>query len=344
LDHRNPAGYDRARVNGRAVGAIVAAALAAAVAAFPGSGAVTTRSGPVTSVAIFYYAWYGTPQRDGAWQHWGQNGAVPPLRIGSSYYPARGPYSSTDPRVVRDHMREIAAAGIDTVIVSWWGPDSVEFQRFPEVVRAARRAGLAVAAHVEPWPGRTAASVVEVVNTLRPLGVTDYYVYDSAREPDASWAEVLPGVQGAREFANTWLPGKAARGRFHGLYSYDVVVYPAESFARICASARRLRLACAPSVGPGFDATQATSLAGVAPRRDGRRYDHMWRGALRAAPDVVTITSYNEWHEGTQIEAARAMPGYASYDGAWGLTGKAAQHAYLDRTAYWVARLGGKSQ
>ena len=74
-------------------------------------------------------------------------------------------------------------------------------------------------------------------------------------------------------------------------------------------------------------------------RADGATYDGMWRSAVRAAADVVTITSYNEWHEGTQIEPARAVgPPYASYDGAYGLVGRAAQRAYLDRTAVWVAR------
>jgi hypothetical protein len=68
----------------------------------------------------------------------------------------------------------------------------------------------------------------------------------------------------------------------------------------------------------------------------------MWRGALKAGADLVTITSYNEWHEGTQIEPARARGrGYLSYDGAWGLRGRAAEHAYLHRTAYWVRRLAG---
>ena len=66
----------------------------------------------------------------------------------------------------------------------------------------------------------------------------------------------------------------------------------------------------------------------------------MWDRAIRAQPDIVTITSYNEWHEGTQIEPARAVgPPYLSYEGAYGLNGKAAERAYLDRTAYWVKRL-----
>ena len=79
------------------------------------------------------------------------------------------------------------------------------------------------------------------------------------------------------------------------------------------------------------------------PRRKGRTYDLMWTAALRAGADVVTITSYNEWHEGTQIEPARSWTGpngrkYAGYDGAWGKRGRAAELAYLDRTRSWSRR------
>jgi glycoprotein endo-alpha-1,2-mannosidase len=55
----------------------------------------------------------------------------------------------------------------------------------------------------------------------------------------------------------------------------------------------------------------------------------------------VSITSFNEWGEGTQIEPAQARRGYAAYDGAWGLVGTSAQSAYLLRTTYWSARFHG---
>lgn len=318
-------------------------ALAAAVVGIAASLATAVEARPTAEgaeVAIFYYTWWGTPAQDGAWQHWGQAGATPPTTIASSFYPARGPYSSTDPVVVRTQMREIAQAGIDTVVLSWWGPGSLEDQRLLPTARMARAAGLGVAVHVEPWPSRTAGNTVAALRRLAADGFRDFYVYDSTLIADEDWAEALATVEEVRVFANTWLPGRAARGGFDGLYSYDVLVHDGTSFARVCATARRLRLACAPSVGPGFDGRRATPVVGFVDRRDGKRYDAMWRAAVRARPDVVSITSYNEWHEGTQIEpAATSRRGYETYQGAWGLRGSKASRAYLDRTREWVARL-----
>jgi Glycosyl hydrolase family 99 len=299
----------------------------------------------LTRVAIFYYTWYGTPSADGEWLHWAQGHQAPPKRIGSAFYPVRGAYSSGDAAVVRAQMREIAATGVDTVVVSWWGPGSVEDARLRPVALAARAADLDVALHVEPWEGRTPAGVAEALRGLHGLGIRDVYVYDSTREPDDEWRTALRGLQGFRVFAHTPLPGRALKGGFQGLYTYDVLVYDGSSFRRICTSARRLGLACAPSVGPGFDAFRATGETRVRKRNAGRWYDHMWQAAIRAAPEVVTITSYNEWHEGTQIEPARAVSGlYETYNGAWSLTGRRAETAYLDRTAYWVKQLRRRSR
>ena len=296
-------------------------------------------AGTAPATAIFYYPWYGTPTRDAAWQHWQQNGAVPPRRVGSQFYPARGAYSSSDAAVVAAQMKEIAAAGIGEVVVSWWGRGSAEDGRLPAVSAAARADGLAVAAHLEPYPGRTAVTVAADLAYLRGRGITDVYVYDSSAISDADWASLNTGLTGMRLFANTALAGKAAAGRFAGLYTYDVLVYGGGSFPRLCAQARRAHLLCAPSVGPGFDARRATGEPRLRPRENGAEYDRMWSQALRARAPIVTITSYNEWHEGTQIEPARPAPGYESYEGAWSLHGAAAETAYLDRTAYWIARL-----
>ena len=214
---------------GRALVTLVAAALLAGPATAGDARRVS---------AIFYYPWYGTPASDGAWRHWQQNGGAPPQRIGSGFYPARGAYSSSDPTVLRMQMKEIAAAGIREVIVSWWGRTSVEGGRLAAVAAAARARGLGVAVHLEPYEGRTAESAGADVAYLRRQGIRDVYVYDSSAVPDGDWAALNAGLRGVRLFANTALAGKAAAGDFAGLYTYDVLVYTGGAFPRLCEQAR----------------------------------------------------------------------------------------------------------
>src|SRR5204862_1730454 len=91
------------------------------------------------TVAIFYYPWYATPGTDGGWQHWDQNGHRPPGDVYSRFFPALGPYSSRDTAVVERQMGEIASAGIDEVVISWWGRGSAEDDRLSLVAATARR-------------------------------------------------------------------------------------------------------------------------------------------------------------------------------------------------------------
>jgi glycoprotein endo-alpha-1,2-mannosidase len=297
--------------------------------------------------AIFYYPWYGLPARDGGYQHWHQNGMRPPLAIASGFYPARGVYSSGDRRVLGAQMAEIRRAGVDQVVVSWWGRGSVEDRRLHAVVSAARARGLSVGAHLEPYPGRSIASVEADLGHLAALRIRDVYVYEP-RSSAAEWAALNERVHGQRLFAQTALVGFAAAGRFHGVYTYDILTHGGDKLRRYCEQARRAALLCAPSVGPGYHARRAVGDRRVKPRRQGRTYDAMWMSALAAGADIVTITSYNEWHEGTQIEPARRRlarggPRYLDYEGAWGRTGRAAERAYLDRTAFWTSRLRARA-
>jgi hypothetical protein len=61
----------------------------------------------------------------------------------------------------------------------------------------------------------------------------------------------------------------------------------------------------AAGVIPGWDESHALPPrpdAKVFPRRDGALYTETWQGAIASNPEWITITSYNEWFEGTQIE------------------------------------------
>jgi hypothetical protein len=290
-------------------------------------------------VAIFFYPWYGTPAHDRTWQHWAQNGASPPRLIASNYYPARGVYSSADPAVLRAQMREIERTGVDEIVTSWWGRGSPEDDRFAAVAAAARAQHLSVGVHLEPYRVHTPATAARDVAYLQQLGVRDVYVYDAEHVPAEDWAAALADVGAMRVFAHTRLVGWAQRGGFDGIYTYTNA--GPDVFNRVCTQARKAQLLCAPTVSPGFDARRASNISRVQPRRNGKTYDTRWRAAVCARPDLVTIASYNEWHEGTQLEPASATPPgpagtYRTYVGAYGTRGKKSEQAYLTRTRYWV--------
>jgi len=294
-------------------------------------------------VAAFYYPWFGSPQ-DGGYEHWAQNGHAPPSDIASNYYPAYGPYSSSNAAVIATQLNEVERAGIDELVVSWWGRGSSEDRVLPDVLAGAKGTSTTIAVHLEPYPGRTVVSVLGDASYLRSLGIRTLYVYEPfAGIAAADWAAANDALRadGMTTFAQTALPGQAAAGHFDGLYTYDIVTYTARIFVRLCREAHALRLLCAPSVGPGYDARRARGDPRLKPRRRGVTYDTMWRAAVAAGADGVTVTSFNEWQEGTQIEPAIPLRlgeyRYISYDGAWGLHGASAETSYLDRTAAWAA-------
>jgi hypothetical protein len=294
-------------------------------------------------VTAFYYPWYGTPALDGSYEHWSQNGHRPPDDIASAFYPLGGPYSSSDRLVIAQQMREIKDAGIDVIAVSWWGRGSAEDARLGAVVAAARAVGIGVAVHLEPYTGRSVPGTVGDVSYLQSAyGIDTFYVYRPFDFTVADWAAATQALHsgGATFFAQTALVGAAASAGFDGVYTYDIVTYGGDKFDRLCREAHHKHLLCAPSVGPGYNARRANGDPKVKRRNHGLTYDWMWHAAIAAHADQVTITSFNEWHEGTQIEPA-APAGrhggvrYLGYDGAYGLSGTAATTAYLQRTRYW---------
>src|SRR5947208_880148 len=196
---------------------------------------------PIRS-AIFFYPWYSTAAHDGGYAHWQQGSHTPPWDIGSVYFPARGAYSSADPHVLVAQMRDIRRARVDEVVSSWWGPGSPEDDRLPMIRRIARREGLNVAVQLEPYRGRSIASIGEDLAYLRGLGIHDVYVYRSEDFPAEAWATLPLKFSGVRTFAQTSRIGFAAKAGFDGFYTYDILVYGGDQFARPFAEGPRGRL------------------------------------------------------------------------------------------------------
>jgi hypothetical protein len=337
---------------------------------------------PAADVHAFYYAWYGTPAVDGRWVHWNhpillRDGEgprhAPPDDLGASFYPQAGPYSSCSAETVDRHFVELQRAGCGVAVVSWWGPQDGGDGALPLVFAAAARHGVAIAFHVEPFRGRgagtTRAALVSLLDRwgdhpalCRRDGRPVVYVYDSYLTPPAEWATLLKPdgeitLRGTRYDVvaiGLWVgqgDGEALlAGGFDGAYTYfatDGFTFgsTAANWAAMAEYARARGMLFVPCVGPGYADLRVRpwNTGNQRDREGGAYYDRLWQAAIDARPPVVGVTSFNEWHEGTQIEPAVPFvaPGFTYLD--YGELGPA---AYLDRTRHWVevflGREGGR--
>ncbi|MFI7231660.1 ThuA domain-containing protein [Nonomuraea angiospora] len=300
-------------------------------------------------VHVFYYPWYGSPQVSGGWRHWPQGGHTPPDDIGADFYPALGAYDSGDfAGTVAQHMKWIKQSGAGVLVLSWWGRGSYEDNLARGVMDAAAKEGLKVAWHLEPYSGRTAASTVDDIRYINqtygshPAFRNAFYVFESLRITD--WSALSQVNQSNVVLAQTTDTTKIAN--FNGMYTYDAIAgATAPGWQQAADYARQHGLVWAPSVGPGYldDRAVPGNTTPTLSRDNGATYDKEWSNALQTKPTWVSITSFNEWHEGSVIEPAATRTGYQSYEGAYGRTGASAQTAYLDRTAYWVGQFAASS-
>jgi hypothetical protein len=106
-------------------------------------------------VMVHYMPWFVAQPYSGSWGwHWTMNYFNPNAanpngeqQIASWYYPLIGPYDSLDPAVLEYHVLLMRLAGIDGVIVDWYGPDNfndyaVNNQRTLALFNFTRKAGL----------------------------------------------------------------------------------------------------------------------------------------------------------------------------------------------------------
>lgn len=298
-------------------------------------------SDPSYRVGTFYYPWYGNPEFDEDWRHWTQEGHIPPDDISSDYYPVLGAYSVADRFAVAQHMVWLRSAGIGVIISSWWGRDSFEDKAVPLLLDMAARYGIAVAFHIEPYTGRSANGLVQDVQYIydrygshpaflrttastrwstdnRPKGVFFLWAAicaDFAGGPCpvaySYWQEAMDTIHSLAEGAIVIGDGGGDgsivnEGHFDGAYNYATLAQGDElSFDW----ALSVPASClyVPGVTSGFSARRiGGSEDTYLPRLDGNTYIEQWSAALAVGiePWMVAITSFNEWHEGTQIEPA----------------------------------------
>lgn len=152
------------------------------------------------------------------------------------------------------------------------------------------------------------------------------YVYDTYLSPASEWAELFSphshrSVRGTpldHLFIALVLHGtdrQFLRDAFaDGYYTYfaaDGFSYGATSsnWAELSRWAKEDGKIFIPCIGPGYDDTRIRPWNGAnkRARRSGAYYRQMFSAAQRTDAQILGLTSYNEWGEGTQLEAAVAF-------------------------------------
>jgi hypothetical protein len=262
-------------------------------------------------------------------------------------------------------MKWIAEAKINVVIYSWWGQNDPTNITARAVLDAAADYNLSVAFLIEPYLGRSPRSICDDIDYLqRRFGKhpaffkmayqTPYHSGKHASppffiyQPEYSYEELRALADHARNSAGKPLilfqstdANFMSRTHADGIFAYEAV-QPIMNFYRDITRAVREKhgffVAC---VSPGFNINKTIGVRSLLfqSRRAGRSYDRWWEKAISADSEFVAIISFNEWHEGTQIEPASYMRDpphrYLNYQGAFGKKGGAAQDSYLLRTARW---------
>ena len=179
-----------------------------------------------------------------------------------------------------------------------------------------------------------------------------FYIYDSYLVKSQDWAEIFK-KDGKSTVRGTELDGifigllveqkhksELVSAGFDGFYTYfgtNGFTYGStwKNWPDLSSFAKSNDMVFIPSVGPGYIDTEVRPWNGKNTRQrlNGKYYIESFDNAIKSGPQMLSITSFNEWHEGTQIEPAvsKLADGrkYLDY-------GSQGETFYLNLTKQWV--------
>lgn len=310
--------------------------LAALLQVRPAIAQETTANVAVTTLMVHYMPWFEakTTSQNWGW-HWTMNAFDPEKvingkrEIAAHYCPLIGPYDSSDIDVLEFHLLTMKLAGIDGVIVDWYGLTNYrdyamlhrnttrlleaaerlkmkfaicyEDQTIPALESGKRLAGNQRVAHAVSeinWLGKY---WFQSPSYLRLQGKPVLLSFGQNGLSDDEWTECLEKIETPLVYFSQQKKRQSAIGGF----DWPSPSQPEESLKRFASESKQWKEAM-PVAYPRFvdyyEQAKVGKSYGNVPEDGGKRYVKMLKSALESKAIIIQIATWNDWSEGTVIE------------------------------------------
>ena len=250
--------------------------------------------------------------------------------IGATNYPLKGPYDSRDPEIIRWHIKLASETGVDVFVVDWWGDaggKEISDVNMKAIMDLNEKEKLGMRFCIlfdglwtEKQPPPLDTTVARIEYAIKKFGKRPSYfrvgdspaifTYATQVYPASTWSEIIGRVRrdgySALFFSDAFSDEYAEV--FDGLQTYSPpgLFEPNQDFGKAYKNAAQLAVSRGEPYGfnviPGYDDTKVRQPGRILPREDGATYEKLWKAVLSSGCQWALITSWNEWHEGTEIE------------------------------------------
>jgi glycoprotein endo-alpha-1,2-mannosidase len=306
-------------------------------------------------VLAFYYGWYGTPQK-GFYQDWydGRNGSD---KISTAGVPEIGMYNSHNSTIVDEQLSSAQLSGINVFVSSWWGQGTFTDSSTGLALHEAKKfPGFKIAVNYEIYHlidqnlsrNKALATFVNdigyIVKTYSANttyykigGIPVVFIYEPDNYDKSFWESAVSQIKSQYNvyliadtsnlslidvFDGYYMQWTNLQWIYQGNMSKLSLAYNTMSVETTLHN----KLWFAPARAGEDNINDEYESKVFMPREEGWTYNMTWALAIASEPNGITITSWNEWHEGTNIEPANV----STTPDFW-----ISPDMYLSLTRYW---------
>ncbi len=263
-------------------------------------------------ILAFYYSWYGEAD-------WADTRRMPDFPVET--------YPYGDPQAIENHVIEGKAAGLDGFVMSWYGSEQANptDAHFRYLLAAAEKHDFLAAIDFD-MGSAFSGSIATLTENLRfmyanYLNHPNYLTYDgrpvvffwnNRRFGRGEWEELRLKVD--PNHTAIWIAEGVDPGwvgsTWDGLNAYNIAwaIDPASKLKEFERGTRKQGGIWIATAMPGWNDTGLVDQRGTGafavPRREGDYFRETFAAAIATQPDMLMITSYNEWLEGSYLASS----------------------------------------